>query len=203
VTFEGQHFRVGHSTCLPRPYRAGGPPLYFGGASSAAEQVAASEADVQLMWGEPLAMVEERIERLERLAAQCERERPLEYGLRVTVVVRDTTEAAWQAAQQKLGGWVDNLDRRVEKNVTGQGSVGQARLRELTEQGEVLDRCLWTAPTTFGTGAASTWLVGSAEDLGVTHFILSDTPYHDEAIRVGEQVVKPMLAVATATATAR
>jgi alkanesulfonate monooxygenase len=91
--------------------------------------------------------------------------------------------------------------------------VGQARLRELTEQGEVLDRCLWTAPTKFGTGAASTWLVGSAEDvitsleayvaLGVTHFILSDTPYHDEAIRVGEQVVKPMLAVATATATAR
>ena len=27
VTFEGQHFRVEHSTCLPRPYRAGGPPL--------------------------------------------------------------------------------------------------------------------------------------------------------------------------------
>ena len=92
--------------------------------------------------------------------------------------------------------------------MTGQGSVGQARLRDLMDKGEVLDRCLWTAPARYGTGAASTWLVGSAEDviasleayvaLGVTHFILSDTPYLDEAIRVGEKVVKPMLAGAAA-----
>ena len=211
VTFEGQHFRVEHSTCLPRPYRPGGPPLYFGGASSAAEQVAASEADVQLMWGEPLAMVAERIDRLKRLSAECERERPLEYGLRITVVVRDTTEEAWEAARQKLGGWEGNLDRRVERNVTGQGSVGQARLRELLDKGDVLDSCLWTAPTKYGTGAASTWLVGSAQEiivaleayvaLGVTHFILSDTPYRDEAIRVGDTVVKPMLATIREPAT--
>jgi len=210
VTYEGRHFRVERSTCLPRPYRPGGPPLYFGGASSAAEQVAAAEADVQLMWGEPLAMVEERIDRLERLSASCERERPLEYGLRVTVVVRDTPEEAWRDAERKLSGWEGNLDRRVEKNVTGQGSVGQARLRELLEQGEVLDTCLWTAPTRYGTGAASTWLVGSAEQitaaleayvrLGVTHFILSDTPYREEAIRVGRLVVQPMLAADRASA---
>jgi alkanesulfonate monooxygenase len=204
VTFDGRFFRVKHSTCLPRPFRAGGPPLYFGGASEAAEQVAAAEADVQLMWGESLAMVAERIARLERLSASCDRARPLEYGLRVTVVVRETTEAAWQAAEEKLRGWEGNLDRRVERNVTGRGSVGQGRLRALMDQGEVLDRCLWTAPAKVGTGAASTWLVGSADDvvmsleayvaLGVTHFILSDTPYREEAIRVGDQVVKPMLA---------
>lgn len=213
VTYDGKHFRVEHSTCLPRPYRAGGPPLYFGGASSAAEQVAAAEADVQLMWGEPLAMVAERIDRLERLSATHDRERPLEYGLRVTVVVRNTSEEAWRAAEQKLGGWEGNLDRRVERNVTGQGSVGQARLRELLDKGDVLDSCLWTAPTKYGTGAASTWLVGSDTEivaaleayvkLGVTHFILSDTPYHEEAIRVGEQVVKPMLAATREPATLR
>ena len=58
-------------------------------------------------------------------------------------------------------------------------------------------------PATVGTGAATTWLVGSAEDiirslqdyaaLGMTHFIISDTPYLDEAIRIGDAVVKPML----------
>ncbi|MFN8633248.1 MAG: LLM class flavin-dependent oxidoreductase [Chloroflexota bacterium] len=204
VTYSGQFYRVEHSTCLPRPYRQGGPPLWFGGASAAAEQVAATEADVQLMWGEPLALAEERIERLKRLSAQVDRPKPLEFGLRITVVVRDTTEEAWEAARAKLGGWEGALDRRVEKNVTGIGSVGQARLRELMDVGEVLDRCLWTAPAKFGTGAASTWLVGSAEDviasfeayvaLGITKFILSDTPYLDEAIRVGKMVVQPMLA---------
>jgi alkanesulfonate monooxygenase len=204
VTFDGRFFRVEHSTCLPRPYRAGGPPLYFGGASPAAEAVAASEADVQLMWGEPLAMVAERVDRLERLSQAEDRARPLEYGLRLTVVVRETADEAWQAAEAKLRGWEGALDRRVEKNQTGRGSVGQARLRGLIESGDVLDRCLWTAPTRYGTGAASTWLVGSPADiiasleayvdLGLTHFILSDTPYRDEAHRVGELVVKPMLA---------
>lgn len=206
VSYEGRFYRVEHSTCLPRPYRPGGPPLWFGGASPAAEAVAASEADVQLMWGEPLAMAEERIERLKRLSAQCDRSAPLEleFGLRITVVVRETSDEAWQAARAKLGGWEGALDRRVEKNVTGIGSVGQARLRDLLDVGEVLDRCLWTAPAQVGTGAASTWLVGSPEEiiasleayvaLGISKFILSDTPYLDEAIRVGDMVVKPMLA---------
>lgn len=57
VTFAGEHFRVEGSTVSPRPYAAdegGHPRLYFGGASAAAEQVAATDADVQLFWGEPL-----------------------------------------------------------------------------------------------------------------------------------------------------
>jgi alkanesulfonate monooxygenase len=204
VTFDGRFYRVEHSTCLPRPHRPGGPPLYFGGASPAAEQVAAAEADVQLMWGEPLALAAERIGRLKRLSASCDRACALEFGLRVTVVVRDTSDEAWRVAEQKLRGWEGHLDRRVERNVTGRGSVGQQRLRELMDSGEVLDRCLWTAPARFGTGAASTWLVGSADDvvaslddyvaLGVTHFILSDTPYREEAVRIGDQVVARMLA---------
>jgi alkanesulfonate monooxygenase len=213
VTYAGQYFSVEHSTCLPRPYRAGGPPLWFGGASPAAESVAVTEADVQLMWGEPLAMAAERIERLKKMSMDVDRERPLEYGLRITVVVRETSEEAWQAARAKLGGWDGVLDRRVEANRTGIGSVGQARLVELMDVGEVLDTCLWTAPARVGTGAASTWLVGSAEeivaalnayvDLGITKFILSDTPYLDEAIRVGDLVVKPMLARAMATSATR
>lgn len=210
VTYDGRFFRVEHSTCLPRPYRAGGPPLWFGGASPAAEQVAAAEADVQLLWGEPLAMAAERIDRLRNLSAQQERAVPLEFGLRITVVVREAADDAWAAAREKLGGWEGVMGKRRETNQTGKGSVGQARLQELQEVGEVLDRCLWTAPAHVGTGAASTWLVGSPADiiasleayaaLGITKFILSDTPYRDEAIRVGELVVKPMLARSTTPA---
>jgi alkanesulfonate monooxygenase len=206
VDFDGRFYRVEQSTCDPTPHRPGGPPLYFGGASEAAEAVAAAEADVQLLWGEPLAMAAERIERLKVRSATCERARPLEYGLRITLLVRDTTEQAWRAAEQKLSDWEQKYDQRTERNVTGRGSVGQQRLLDLQGQGEVLDRCLWTAPARVGTGAATTWLVGSPDDviaalndyvaLGVTHFILSDTPYRDEAIRIGEQVVKPLLAAA-------
>jgi alkanesulfonate monooxygenase len=203
VTFHGDFYRVEHATCALRPHQQGGPPLYFGGASPAAERAAAAEADVQLLWGEPLAMVAERIERLKRLSAECDRVRPLGFGLRMTVVVRETTEQAWQAAEQKLHGWTHTQPRIAERNVTGRDSVGQRRLHELRERDEVLDRCLWTAPAKVGTGAGSTWLVGSPDGviaalndyvaLGITRFILSDTPYLEEAIRVGDAVVAPML----------
>jgi alkanesulfonate monooxygenase len=202
VDFEGRFFRVKDSTCLPRPARPGGLPLYFGGASPAAEEVAAAEADVQLMWGESLAMAAERIDRLRRLSAGCDRTLPLEYGLRITVVARETSAEAWRDAEAKLAGWEGKLDRRIEANYTGRGSVGQARLREMLAQGEVVDICLWTRPATVGTGAATTWLVGSFDEvaaalreyvaLGITHFILSDTPYRDEAIRLGDSLL-PLL----------
>jgi len=55
-----------------------------------------------------------------------------------------------------------------------------------TTRGDVLDDNLYTAPGKFGGGGAgTTWLVGSAadvarslrryQDLGITHFVLSDS----------------------------
>jgi alkanesulfonate monooxygenase SsuD/methylene tetrahydromethanopterin reductase-like flavin-dependent oxidoreductase (luciferase family) len=53
-----------------------------------------------------------------------------------------------------------------------------------------------------GGGAGTTWLLGSPDDvakslrkyqdLGITHFILSDPPYRDETIRVGDQLLRPL-----------
>jgi alkanesulfonate monooxygenase len=195
VTFSGRHFQVRDSTVLPRP--AEPPRLYFGGASAAAERVAATEADVQLFWGEPLAGVRERIERLRALAIELGREHaPLEFGLRVTTFVRDTTEQAWEDAEAKVAGTA---------GVTGNSfrAVGQQRLLDLHRRGDVLDDNLWTAPgRAGGRGAGTTWLVGSAEDvarslrrygeLGITHFVLSDTPYLPEIKRQGDQLL-PLL----------
>jgi alkanesulfonate monooxygenase len=204
VSFRGDYFHVDHSTVAPRPYRAdagGYPPLYFGGASPAAEETSAAEADVQLMWGEPLAQVEERIDRLKRLSASFDRPKPLGFGLRITTVVRETSEEAWRAAEA-------NLERQAASTRPAWAAnrpvaVGQQRLLDLQEKGEVLDSCLWTTPGKFGGGGAgTTWLVGSPDDivkalrayeaLGITHFILSDTPYLEEVQRVGDLVVSRM-----------
>ncbi|HEY3505399.1 MAG TPA: LLM class flavin-dependent oxidoreductase [Actinocatenispora sp.] len=67
---------------------ATGPRPYFGGASPATERVAATEADVQLFWGEPLDGIADRIDRLRRLTTELDRDLPtLEYGLRITTLV--------------------------------------------------------------------------------------------------------------------
>ncbi|CAK10628.1 MULTISPECIES: LLM class flavin-dependent oxidoreductase [Rhizobium] len=208
VTSAGENFRVAESTVVPRiPVRGDRrhPKFYFGGASEAAERVAATEADIQLFWGEPLDGVGERIARLKALSRELDRDLPpLEFGLRITTLVRDTTEQAWTDAEAKVAemarskgtGWHDH-QRAL--------AVGQQRLLELHERGDVLDDNLYTAPGKVGGGGAgTTWLVGSAEDvarslrkyqdLGITHFVLSDTPYLSEIKRQGDQLL-PLLRV--------
>jgi alkanesulfonate monooxygenase len=206
VTHAGEHYRADGATLEHKPYGTEGrphPQLYFGGASEAAQRTAAAEADVQLFWGEPLDGVAARIEHLKALSAELERDLPpLEYGLRITTLVRDTTEEAWADAEAKVAAmaegaheWSVDPGRRV--------AVGQQRLLDLAEQGDVLDDCLYTAPGRVGGGGAgTTWLVGSADDvakallryadLGVTHFVLSDTPYEREIARVGDALL-PLL----------
>ncbi|MEU7820535.1 LLM class flavin-dependent oxidoreductase [Catellatospora sp. NPDC049133] len=206
VTYHGEHFGVTDATVVPRTVVRGDrrhPRLYFGGASEAAEQVAATDADVQLFWGEPLDGVRERIERLRELEQKLEREHaPLEFGLRVTTLVRDTTELAWADAEAKVAKMADGQDPAA-RDPRWRAAVGQRRLLDLAERGEVLDDNLYTAPGRFGGGGAgTTWLVGSAEDvarslrryqqLGVTHFVLSDTPYLPEIRRQGDQLL-PLL----------
>lgn len=206
VTFEGRHYRVADSTAEPRIAPRGDrlhPPLYFGGASAAAEEVAATEADVQLFWGEPRDGIAERIARLKHLSNQLDRDRPpLQFGLRITTLIRDTGAEAWRDAEAKVekmaqiegAGWHDH--RRVI-------AEGQQRLLDLQAGGEVLDENLYTTPGKYGAGgAATTWLVGSADEvasslrkyaeLGVTKFILSDTPYLPEIVKQGQQLL-PLL----------
>ncbi|HEY3880810.1 MAG TPA: LLM class flavin-dependent oxidoreductase [Trebonia sp.] len=206
VSYDGRFYRVADSTLASLAESRDGRPhplLYFGGASAAAERVAAAEADVQLFWGEPLDDVRERIARLKSLSGALGRQHaPLEFGLRVTTVVRDTTEQAWADAETKVADMA-RAQGTWPVSPHWAAATGQQRLFDLVSRGEVLDDNLYTTPAKFGgAGAATTWLVGSAQDvaaslrkyasLGVTHFILSDTPYLREIARQGDQLL-PLL----------
>ncbi|MGW2836044.1 LLM class flavin-dependent oxidoreductase [Streptomyces sp. NPDC001286] len=164
VTFDGEHFQVGRSTVAPRLYATGTrahPTLYFGGASEAAERVSAAEADVQLFWGEPLDGLAERIDRLKALSEQVgRRHRPLEFGLRITTVVRDTTEEAWHAAEERVARMAAEGGQELTWAGDLRTAVGQRRLLDLAARGEVLDTCLYTTPGKFGGGGAGTTLAG-------------------------------------------
>jgi alkanesulfonate monooxygenase len=198
VTFAGEYFGVTDSTVTPRPHGAG-PRLYFGGASAAAERVSATEADVQLFWGEPLEGIAERVDRLRHLSTELDRDLPpLEFGLRITTLVRDTTEEAWRDAEAKVSDLARRSGTRADR-LRGP-AVGQQRLLDLATRGDVLDSCLYTAPGRYGGGGAgTTWLVGSPDDvtaalrgyaeLGIRHFVLSDTPYQRETARVGDALI--------------
>lgn len=165
VTVDGEFWQVENSTVVPRLPDGERPRLYFGGASAAAEEVAAAEADVQLFWGEPLAGVAERIDRLKVLSDKVGREHaPLQYGLRVTTLIRDTHEEAWRDAEAKVQQMAASADPLLTANP--RGAIGQQRLLDLGARGDVLDSNLYTAPGRYGGGGAgTTWLVGTASEV--------------------------------------
>ena len=72
------------------------PPVYFGGSSPAAGEIAAEHAEVYLTWGEPPDQVAEKIAWIRKLAA--DRDRTLRFGIRLYVITRDSSAAAWAQA---------------------------------------------------------------------------------------------------------
>ncbi len=53
VDYHGEHIHVEGAEVLFPPVQENGPPLYFGGSSEAAIDVAAEQIDSYLTWGEP------------------------------------------------------------------------------------------------------------------------------------------------------
>ncbi|MEI6779236.1 MAG: LLM class flavin-dependent oxidoreductase, partial [Chloroflexales bacterium] len=100
VTFEGKHLHIEDGSLLYPPVQKPYPPLYFGGSSRAAHEVAAKHVDSYLTWGEPLAGVALKVEDVRRRAAAYGR--TVRFGVRLHVIVRETEEAAWAAANDLI-----------------------------------------------------------------------------------------------------
>ncbi|MFK0130775.1 LLM class flavin-dependent oxidoreductase [Streptomyces rubiginosohelvolus] len=203
VDLKGEHLHVEQArlTQLPDPV----PDVYFGGSSPAAARVAARHSDVYLTWGEPPAQVAEKIARIRSLAA--EQGRPVRFGIRLHVITRDTSEAAWAEADRLLAGFDPATVRAVQEGLARSESEGQRRMLELHgggRDGLEIHPNLW-AGIGLVRGGAGTALVGSHTEvadrireyhaLGIDEFVLSGYPHLEEAYWFGEGVL-PRLAEA-------
>ncbi len=196
VDYEGKYLQVkgGHLLypAIQRPY----PPLWFGGSSPAAHQVAAEHADVYLTWGEPPEEAAKKIEDVRKLAEK--KGRRLRFGIRMHVIVRETEEEAWQAANDLIRHLDDQTIAEAQRIFDRFDSVGQQRMIRL-HRGDrsklEISPNLW-AGIGLVRGGAGTALVGSPEivaermreyeALGIDTFILSGYPHLEEAYRVAE-----------------
>jgi alkanesulfonate monooxygenase len=99
VTFNGKHQRVRDAKLLFPPLQQPRPPLYFGGSSDVAQDLAAEQVDLYLTWGEPPAGGRENCSGAgESRPARS----PVRFGIRLHVIVRETNEEAWQAADSLI-----------------------------------------------------------------------------------------------------
>jgi alkanesulfonate monooxygenase len=202
VNFNGKHITVEDGRLIFPPVQAPRPPLYFGGSSDAGIDVAVDSVDKYLTWGEPPAQVADKVNRVAALAKA--RGRNISFGVRLHVIVRETSAEAWRAADELIAHVSDDTIASAQKIFSRMDSVGQRRMAEL--HGGRRDKLeispnLW-AGVGLVRGGAGTALVGDPQTvaarikeylaLGVDTFILSGYPHLEEAYRFAE-LVFPLL----------
>jgi alkanesulfonate monooxygenase len=196
VNFKGKHLHVEDGRlafpAVQKPY----PPLWFGGSSAAGIDVAAEQCDVYLTWGEPPADVGKKIAAMREAADK--RGRKLTFGIRLHVVVRETREKAWEAANDLIRYVDEKVIADAQKVFARYDSVGQQRMAALhggDKSKLEISPDLW-AGVGLVRGGAGTALVGDADtvaarmneyaELGIDSFILSGYPHLEECYRAAE-----------------
>ncbi len=204
VDFNGHYFQTqGAKLALPVGQGIEPPPLWFGGSSDKAIDVAAKHVETYLSWGETPDQIGAKVDLVKARAEKLGRE--LEYGIRLYVIVRDTDEEAWAAAADLYARMDEAAIAANQRFVGKTDSVGQQRMTAMHggQKPENL-RDLEIAPNLWaGIGLVrpgpGTAIVGSPDTVirtleaykkaGVNTFILSGMPLLEEAFRFGEKVL--------------
>ncbi|NHN91686.1 LLM class flavin-dependent oxidoreductase [Acetobacter sicerae] len=162
--YKGAFYDVRGANSLVHPYNADALPVYFGGSSAEAIEVAGKHADVYALWGETYEQVAETVSRVR--AAAAKHGRSPRFSLSLRPILAETEEAAWARADrilekaralQETTGFVRN------KDVPNEGS---RRLLAAAAQGSRLDKRLWTGIAELtGAKGNSTSLVGTPQQV--------------------------------------
>ncbi|MFW9260697.1 alkanesulfonate monooxygenase [Nostoc sp. KVJ20] len=194
--FQGNHLNIQSGKLLFPTIQKPHPPLWFGGSSPIAQEIAAKHVDVYLTWGEPPEQVAQKIASVRRLAAA--QGRTLRFGIRLHVIVRETESQAWDAANDLIRYVDEDAIAKTQQAYARMDSEGQRRMKELhngSREALEISPNLW-AGIGLVRGGAGTALVGDPDtvaqrmleyqEIGIDTFIFSGYPHLEEAYRVAE-----------------
>ncbi|MFW6854102.1 LLM class flavin-dependent oxidoreductase [Burkholderia gladioli] len=195
---EGTYYRFRQGFSEVKPAQRPHVPIYFGGASAAALEVAAKHADIYALWGESLDQVRELTGRVR--AAAAAQGRQIRFSVSFRPILAATEDAAWDRAQRILA------ETRRLREAAGLGvgspqqSEGARRLLAAAERGSRVDKRLWTEIAQLSGGRSnSTALVGTPEqvadaladyyDIGVTTFLIRGFDPLEDALDYGRELI--------------
>lgn len=206
VDFEGEFLTVAGARTGQRSLQQPYPPIWFGGSSDAALDVAAKHVDTYLTWGEPLEQTAEKIAAVRERAAAFGRSP--RFGIRLNLILRETAAEAWAVADSYLRHMDPVLVERMQRALRNGESVGQRRMSallssEIPRNARELEIApdLWAGfglvrpgPGTALVGDPATVAKRLLEyrDLGIESFILSGVPLIEEALPVSD-LLMPLL----------
>ena len=195
---EGAHYRMKQAFSEVKPAQRPHIPIYFGGSSDAAIDVAGKHANVYALWGERRDEVADTIARVRAAAVRHGRNpSDISFSLSFRPVLAKTEDEAWKRADDILAtikAIRGNTAAKVPQN------VGSQRLLAAAVAGRVVDKRLWTevAAITGARGNTSS-LVGTPaqvaeslleyHELGVTTFLIRGFDPLDDATDYGRELI--------------
>ena len=179
-------------------------PVYFGGASPAAIEVAGKHADVYALWGETQAQVRELIA---QVRAATERHRgaaaatAMRFSLSFRPILAETESAAWEKAEHILAETMRLRGEAALGPATGApANTGSQRLLDAAALGDRPEGRLYTAiARATGARGNTTALVGTPDQvaqafadyhaLGVTTFLIRGFDPLEDAAEYGRALL--------------
>lgn len=198
--WKGDYYQFSLPTTEPaQTYQQnGGPLLYFGGISPAAQELCAKHCDVFLMWPETEDRIAETMRVMTEKAAAHGRQ--IDFGFRAHVIVRETEAAARAAADRLISKLDPAKGQEIKNRSLDAQSAGVKRQDELRAQSPdlYLEPHLWSGIGLARSGCASA-IVGDPDqvlaklnrylDLGIRSFILSGYPHLEECDLFAQHVL--------------
>ncbi len=189
--WKGEFYNISLPTTEPAKcyQQNGGPLMYFGGISPAAQELCAKHCDVFLMWPETEDRIAETMRVMSEKAAAHGRK--IDFGFRTHVIVRETESEARAAAERLISKLDAAKGAEIKARSQDSQSAGVKRQDELRAQSKDLyiEPHLWSGIGLARSGCASA-IVGDPDqvlaklnrymDMGIRAFILSGYPHLEE-----------------------
>ncbi|MDZ4288210.1 MAG: LLM class flavin-dependent oxidoreductase [Prosthecobacter sp.] len=204
LEWKGRFYNFNLPNCEPaKTYQQnGGPLLYFGGISPAAQALCAKHCDVFLMWPETEDRLAETMRGMAEQAAAHGRH--IDFGLRIHMIVRETESEARAAAKRLISKLDLTKGQEIKNRSQDSKSFGvqrQDELRAKADEDLFIEEHLWSGVGLARSGCGSA-IVGDPDqvlaklnryiDMGMRAFILSGYP-HEEECELFAKYVLPKL----------
>jgi alkanesulfonate monooxygenase len=194
TNFEGEFYTMQNARLVPKPVQPDGPRFFLAGASEAAIDMAARQADVYMMSAATVENIAARIAEVRRRAAAFGRE--LRFCVAAILFARETEEEAQVLARE----FADHADLEVVAERAAQGrqttSVEDLRARAGTNMRSWAGPHIWSgiAHLTYGSAWVGSYdavaeLFAEYAEVGVSIFQIYGYPFLEEAYAVGEHLL--------------
>lgn len=188
TTFRGDFYRINGAPLKPKPLSF--PPIFQGGNSKAARQMAARVSDWYFMNGNTLEGIKAQIDDVNALAAI--EGRKVRFGVNAFVIVRDTEEEAKEvlreiianADAQAVEGFKDQVRFAGKASSEKEGMWAESRFEDLVQYNDGFKTGL------IGTAEQVADRIIELKKIGVDLILTGFLHYDEELKAFGEKVIR-------------